>query len=50
MMERMEKISWTDKITNAEVLRRIGIDSQLLNALRNRKKSWVHRVLRGDGF
>src|ERR1044071_8145793 len=46
----MEKISWTYKITNEEVLDRVCIDRQLINALRNRKKSWIGHVLRGDGL
>ena len=47
---RMEKISWTRKITNEEVLERVGIDRQLINTLRKRKKNWRGRVLRGDGL
>src|SRR5688500_2544694 len=42
---RMEKISWTDKITNEEVLERVGIDRQLINMIRNKKKSWIGYVL-----
>jgi hypothetical protein len=47
---RMEKISWTEKITNEEVLRRVGVERQLLNMLRNRKKSWIGHTLRHDGL
>ena len=50
LWRRMEKISWTDKITNEEVLTRVGIDRQLISTLRNRKKSWIGHVLRGDGL
>ena len=50
LWRRMEKISWTYKITNEEVLERVGTDRQLINALRNRKKSWIGHVLRGDGL
>ena len=46
----MEKISWTDKITNEEVLERVGTDRQLIHTLRNRKKTWIGHVLRGDGL
>jgi len=28
---RMEKISWLDKVTNGEVLRRVNEDRQILN-------------------
>lgn len=47
---RMEKISWTQKITNEEVLVRVGTDRQLINALRNRKKRWIGHILRGEGL
>ena len=50
LWRRMEKISWTYKITNEEVLERVGTGRQLINALRNRKKSWIEHVLRGDGL
>ena len=50
LWRRMEKISWKDKITNEEVLGRIGIGRQLMNILRNRKKSWIGHVLRGKGL
>ena len=38
LWRRMEKISWTYKITNEEVLERVGTGRQLITALRNRKK------------
>ena len=47
---RMEKISWTHKVTNEEVLGRIGTDRQLINSLRSRKRNWIGHVLRGEGF
>ena len=50
LWRRIEKISWTYKITNEEVLERVGTGGQLINALRNRKKSWIGHVLRGDGL
>ena len=46
----MEKISWTDKITNEEVLERVGIKRQLINELRHRKKNWIGHILRGDSL
>ena len=48
MWRRMEKISWTEKITNEEVLERVGEERQLIKLIRNRKKNWVGHVLRGD--
>jgi hypothetical protein len=50
MWRRMEKISWTEKITNEEVLERVGEERQLIKLIRNRKKNWVGHVLRGDGL
>ena len=50
LWRRMEKISWTDKVTNEEVLNRVGVQRQLINILRNRKKSWIGHVLRGNGL
>jgi hypothetical protein len=50
LWRRMEKISWTDKITNEEVLERVGINRQLMSQLRNRKKNWIGHILRGDGL
>ena len=50
MWRRMEKISWTEKITNEEVLKRVGEERQLIKMIRNRKKNWIGHVLRGDGL
>jgi hypothetical protein len=50
LWRRMEKISWTDKVSNVEVLGRVGVERELINMLRSRKKSWIGHVLRGDGL
>ena len=34
---RMEKISWRDKITNEEILRRVNKDRQILNSIWQRE-------------
>ena len=47
MAKEAEKISWTDRVTNEEVLSRVGVQRQLMNILRNRKKSWIGHVLEG---
>ena len=49
LWRRMEKISWKDKITN-KVLRGVGVERDLMNMLRNRKKTWIGHVLREDGL
>ena len=46
----MEKIRWTDKISNEEVLNRVGVERSLIVVLRNWKKKWIGHVLRGDGL
>ena len=50
MWRRMEKISWTEKITNEEVLKRVGEERQLMKLIRSRKKNWIGHVLRGKGL
>jgi len=47
---RMEKISWLDKVTNKEVLRRVNKDRQILNSVWQRKHRWIGHVLRHDGL
>ena len=42
---RIEKISWKDKVTNEEVLKRVGTDRQLITTLKTRKKRWIGHVL-----
>ena len=44
----MEKIKWTDKISNEEVVRRVGEERSLVNTVIKRKKSWIGHVLRHD--
>jgi len=46
----MEKISWLDKVTNEEVLRRVNEDRQILNSIWQRKHRWIGHVLRHDGL
>ena len=46
----MEKISWLDKVTNEEVLRRVNEDRQILNSIWQRKHQWTGHVLRHDGL
>ena len=38
---RMEKIKWSQKITNEEVLEQIGDNRTLLNNLLRRKANWI---------
>ena len=50
MWRRMEKISWTEKKTNAEVLELVGEERRLVDVIVERKKRWIGHVLRGDGL
>jgi len=46
----MEKISWTDKITNVDVLKRVNEERSLLKEIWQQKHRWIGHVLRHDGF
>ena len=47
---RMEKVSWTERMTNEEVLKRVEEERSLMTTLRERQKSWIGHVLRGDSL
>ena len=46
----MERISWTKKITNEEVLRRVGEKRSMVETIVRRKKNWIGHIMRGDGL
>jgi hypothetical protein len=46
---RMLKVSWTKRVTNAEILRRVGAPDRLLDAIRSCKLKFLGHVLRSDG-
>ena len=41
---RMEKIKWSDKVTNKQVLDRIGENRTFLNNILRRKANWILRT------
>jgi hypothetical protein len=43
---RMEKISWTDRVRNEEVLLRIKDQRNILHEIRKRKVTWMGHILR----
>jgi len=47
---RMEKISWMDKVTNEDVLKKVNESKNMLNVIRQRKRKWIGHVLRHDEF
>ena len=50
LWRRMEKISWTEKKTDEEVLNRVGERRKLVEVVMQRKKNWIGHVLRGEGM
>jgi hypothetical protein len=42
----MEKIKWSEKVTNEQVLERIGEKGTLLNNILRRKINWFGHILR----
>ena len=46
----MEKISWTAKKTNEEVLQVVDEERTLVNTIVKRKKNWIGHILRHDGL
>ena len=42
----MEKISWTDRVRNEEVLLQVNEQRNILHAIRKRKANWIGHVLR----
>ena len=42
----MEKIKWSEKVTNEQVLDRIGEKRTLLNNILRRKAYWISHILR----
>ena len=46
----MEKISWVDKVTNMDVLKRVDERRMLLEEVIKRQKQWIGHVLRGEGL
>ena len=47
---RMEKISWMEKVTNEDVLKKVNESKNMLNVIRQRKRKWIGHVLRQEIF
>jgi hypothetical protein len=43
---RQEKISWTDRVKNEDVLRRVKEERNFLRAIKRRKANWIGHILR----
>ena len=46
----MEKIQWSEKVTNEQVLERIGEKRTLVNNILLRKANWIDHILRRNFF
>ena len=46
----MEKISWTEHISNEEVLTLVEEERSLLTIIRTRQRNWMGHILRGDSL
>ncbi|KDR18919.1 hypothetical protein L798_06657, partial [Zootermopsis nevadensis] len=47
---RIEKIRWTDRVTNEEVLRRVNEQRSILQAITRRKANWLGHIMRRNGL
>jgi hypothetical protein len=43
---RLEKISWTDRVRNEEVLQRVKEERNILHTIKRRKVNWIGHILR----
>jgi hypothetical protein len=42
----MEKISWTDRVRNEEVLHRVKEEMNIVHTIKRRKANWIGHILR----
>lgn len=50
LWRKMERISWIDKVSNVNVLKRVDEQRQMLESNRQRKLRWLGHILRHDSF
>ena len=50
LRRKLEKVSWSDRISNEEVLTMVNESRCLIKTIRQRKKNWIGHVLRGNGL
>jgi hypothetical protein len=43
---RMEKISWTERVRNEEVLHRVKEERNIVHTIKRRKANWIGHILR----
>jgi hypothetical protein len=42
----MEKISWTDRVRNEEVLHRVKVERNIVHTIKRREANWIGHILR----
>lgn len=50
LYRRILRIPWTDRVTNAEVLRRMAKDLELITTIKKRKASYLGHIFRNDKY
>lgn len=50
LWRRMLKISWVDKVSNAEVLQKVQENKSILDTVQHRKFRWIGHILRHDSL
>jgi hypothetical protein len=48
MLNILEKISWTDRVRNEEVLHRVKEERNIVYTIKRRKANWIGHILRRD--
>jgi hypothetical protein len=43
---RLQKISWTDRVRNEEVLHRVKEERNIVHTIKRRKATWIGHILR----
>jgi hypothetical protein len=46
----MEKISWTDRVRNEEVLHRVKEERNIVPTIKRRRANWIGHILRRNGL
>ena len=44
MLEEDEKISWSDRVRNEDVLRRVKEERNILHTMKRRKANWIGHI------
>ena len=47
---RMERISWTEHVSNEEVLQRVEEERAIMATIKMRQKKWIGHILRGESL